>query len=110
MGQVAVTVNGQIYHIACDDGQEEHLRKLALFVDGRVGELAAAVGQVGDRQLLVMTGLLLADELSELRRQLTEVQSRASDTATRVGENVLAGEIEDLATRIEAVAQRLERI
>ncbi|HUC62484.1 MAG TPA: cell division protein ZapA, partial [Alphaproteobacteria bacterium] len=47
MAQVTVTINNRGYQIACDDGQEQHLVKLAGYVDKRVGELTAAMGQIG---------------------------------------------------------------
>ena len=65
MALVTVTINGRDYEIACDDGQEAHLSRLGTYVDKRIGELVAAVGQVGGARLLVMASLLLADELSD---------------------------------------------
>ncbi len=52
MAQVTVTINSRKYQIACEDGQEAHLTRLSNYVDKRLGELVAAVGQVGDAQLL----------------------------------------------------------
>ena len=48
MVQVTVTINGRDYQVACDDGQEAHLTRLGSYVDNRMGELSAAVGQIGD--------------------------------------------------------------
>ena len=45
MAQVEVTVNGRAYQIACDDGEEEHLLSLVDYIDRKVSDLAAAVGQ-----------------------------------------------------------------
>ncbi len=109
MGQVAVTVNSHSYQITCDDGQEDHLRALAGLVDARVGELVASVGQVGDMRLLVMTSLLLADEVSEVKDNLLalrEEEAKASEKA-QLDEAVLAAGIETLAERIEAIADNL---
>ena len=47
MPLVNVMVNGRAYTIACDDGEEDHLRELAEHVDGKVRELLESVGQVG---------------------------------------------------------------
>jgi len=92
MAQVTVTINGRGYQIACDDGQEAHLSRLAGYLDDKVGELTEAVGQIGDTQLLVMAGLLVADELSDMR----EVEG---DVADRL--DALAARIEDIAGRLE---------
>src|SRR5215472_756538 len=54
MSQVAVTVNGRPYKITCDDGQEPRIRRLAQYVDGRVGEFVKGIGQVGEARLLLL--------------------------------------------------------
>ena len=62
MGEVTITVNGRPYRMACEDGQEPHLRGLGADLANRVQELAGQVGKVGDAQLLVMAALIAADE------------------------------------------------
>lgn len=105
MAQVSVTINGRIYQIACDDGQEANLTRLANYVDKRVGELVAAVGQVGDDRLLVMASLLVADELSAAATRLDGL-----DDSNRLrDEGSLISNIDNLAERIEHIAQRLEQ-
>jgi len=103
MAQIDVTVNGRSYSIACDDGQEDHLRDLAAYVDKRVQELVASLGQVGDLKLLVMASLLIADELSEAFAAI-EQQATAETT---VDDTALAEMVENIADRIERVAAKL---
>jgi len=101
MAQVEVTVNGRSYRIACDDGQEDHLTELATFVDGKVAELVAAVGQVGDARLLVMASLLIADELSETYGALRAGEGAANIEARQAElTNRLADRIEHIAARL----------
>lgn len=110
MAQVSVTINGRAYQIACDDGQEEHLRQLAGYIDRRVAELVAAMGQIGDMRLLVMVSLLIADELSEVKRQLDDSRKTSEDarsTASKADAQA-ASALESVAARIEDIAARLE--
>lgn len=71
MGQINVTIHNRTYQVACEDGQELHVQKLAGYIDRRVSELAAKsgvpgpAGQVTESRLLVMAALLIADELGE---------------------------------------------
>ena len=71
MGQITVTIHNRAYQVACEDGQELHVQKLAAYIDRRVAELAAKsgvpgpAGQVTESRLLVMAALLIADELGE---------------------------------------------
>jgi cell division protein ZapA len=108
MAQVAVTINGRKYDIACDDGQEAHLSRLAQYIDKRVDELIAAVGQVGDARLLVMASLLVADELSEVYTELDTLRNDKRSPNSNAAA-VAIGDLDRLASRIEGIADRLER-
>lgn len=107
MAQVTLTVNGRSYEVACDDGQEDHLLELARMVDGRVRDLAASVGAVGEPRLLVMTSLLIADELHEARRGLEAARS-GGGSAAGGSEPAAAEALEGCAERLERIAARLE--
>lgn len=65
MGQLNLEINGRTYEVACDDGQEEHLTELAGYVAKQAEDLAVSLGQVADSRLLLMTSLVIADELGE---------------------------------------------
>ncbi|MGE0735914.1 MAG: cell division protein ZapA [Alphaproteobacteria bacterium] len=104
MAEVVVSVNKRNYSVACDDGQEPHLRKLAAALDKRVEQLAEQMGQIGDQRLLLMAGLLLADELYELESQLHRATAALEhDAAGREAAGITA-----LAERVEALAARVE--
>ena len=107
MAQVTVVINNRKYDIACDDGQEKHLTNLAQYVDGKVSDLVASVGQVGDSRLLVMTSLLVADELSDVyseRGKIDEVKADKSNTM------LSTTDLESITSRIQTIADKLEAI
>lgn len=117
MPLVNVMVNGRAYTIACDEGEQEHLKSLAAEVDAKVQELLASVGQVGDQRLVLMSALLLADELHAARTQLeTAKQELASERAAReeasgrmVESEALAADVlENAVKRIEDIAAKLK--
>lgn len=109
MARVSVTINGRKYPIACEDGQEAHLSRLAAYVDRRISELVASVGQVGDTQLLVMVSLLVADELSDAYSEIETLQASGPGGGARVeAEENLGTAMESLADRIERIADRLK--
>lgn len=105
MAQVEVTINNRSYRIACDDGQDQHLTQLADYIDARIQELVATVGQVGDARLLVMASLLIADELSETLDTLHSKESKPDNSPTV---DHVAQSMESLADRIERIAEQLE--
>jgi cell division protein ZapA len=109
MAQVVVTVNGRAYTLGCDDGEEEHVLHLGKYIDTRLAELIAHVGQVGEARLLLMVSLVLSDELLNTQDQTRKLrgevdQLRQSLLNWRDDEesvNRLIGRLEDIATQLE---------
>ena len=118
MPQVSVTINGRQYRMACDDGQEHHLARLAHELDQRIARLRTNFGEIGDMRLTVMAALLLADELAEtdqrIRRfeeELASLQNArqiATDRAHKT-EAAIVVAFNAAAERIEKVAKALNQ-
>ena len=107
MAKVTLTINRRNYDISCDNGEEVQLTRLADYVNRRVDELVAKIGQVGDARLLVMVCLLLADELSEVYTELDAVKEKNINK----GHNTVAeSDLELMVARIESIAEKLEEI
>ena len=103
MGLVDVTVNGRAHTVQCDNGQETRLKRLAQYVDGRVRELAGANGQLGDLRLLVLTSLIISDELSDAYDEIKRLRTSLADTS-KSGEQKLSDELQRVAEQIERLA------
>ena len=110
MSDVTLTINRRAYKVACEDGQEDHLRGLGRLVEERVRELIESMGQVGDQRLLVMASLLFADDAKGAQEALKEAQKKVDSLrAGKKAEDEAAGAIEELAARIEALAGAIEK-
>jgi len=106
MAQVSIEVNGRPYQVGCEDGQEQHLRELALIFDRQVRQVSQEMGQLGDTRLLLMGALLLADELADARNRLAAQQAdiaRLQSSQSRT-ENRAVLALENAAKRIEKLA------
>ena len=105
MAQVDVSVNGQSYRIACEDGQEDRLVDLAAIVDEKVLGLVNQIGQVGSNRLLVMAALVIADELVDLKNEAGSSQELEDNTNQQ--DTVLA--LQEITKRIENIADQVEQ-
>ncbi len=105
MAQVDVSVNGQSYRIACEDGQEDRLVDLAAMVDEKVIELVNQIGQVGSNRLLVMAALIIADELVDLKNEVGS--SRELEDKIKQEDMVLT--LQEITKRIENIADEVEQ-
>lgn len=107
MGQVSITIRGRAYQIACDDGQEAHLARLGRYLDQRAEQLAAAGGSINDSLLLVMTALVVADELSDTLGELESLRGGGAQNARAEAENEVVAALDQIAARIERIAAGL---
>jgi cell division protein ZapA len=116
MPQINVTINGRQFRMACEDGQEDHLTRLARELDARIDGLRGKFGEIGDTRLTVMAALTIADELGEmasrLRRledELMSVQEAQATSTDRheTGQAAAAALLNAAAERIESVTKKL---
>jgi len=109
MPLVNVMVNGRAYTIACDDGEEAHLKELAAHVDEKAREVLASVGQVGDARMLLMAALLIADEQHELsgKAQSSSAGDKSLHLRAEQAESAAADALESATKKLQDIAARL---
>ena len=116
MPQVAVTINGKTYRMACDEGQENHLSELARKLDGYVGHLKGSFGEIGDQRLTIMAGIMVVDELSELKNKVRSMEADLENLRSSRDQALLSGDtrekemlsgLGDAAERLENLARKL---
>lgn len=121
MRRVDFTLNGRSHSLNCEDGQEKRVADLAAYIDARMREITGGAGG-NDVQNLLVTCMVLADELQEAR---AEVQRRgnvvtlpslsqpsapaAAPVSRQTDDAVVIAAVDGLAKRIEDIAARLER-
>jgi cell division protein ZapA len=118
MAQVNVIINGRQFRMACEDGQEERLTKLAESLDQRIDKLRASFGEIGDTKLTVMAALTLADELTEAAGKLARIEPElaslqdvrivSADRANATQAAIVAA-LNAAAERIETLTRRLNQ-
>jgi len=116
MAQVNVTINGKVYRMACDDGQEAHLESLAARLNSTIDQLRGSFGEIGDQRLTVMAAITMGDELAEAHRRIRRLEAELAainETKTAVigrfeeAEAGFARAIDHVAGRIEGLTQKL---
>ncbi|MDP2206601.1 MAG: cell division protein ZapA [Alphaproteobacteria bacterium] len=123
MAEVNISINGRIHEISCDSGQEGRVVDLASYIDQRLQQIARSGAAYNDAHLLVLTSLVLADELFETREKLAAVSAApaAAPAKGRKGEalaetpaanpedeKAMAQLLEKLAKRIDGIASRVQ--
>ena len=109
MARVDITLGGRHYPIACDDGQEDRVRRIAAYIDKKITTMGSLAGAT-DTHILVMASLMLGDELFDAHSRLETARTEnTGDEAGGVEEEAVASSISHLANRLESIAARLEQ-
>ena len=118
MAHVSVTINGRQYRMACEDGQENHLVKLAKNLDERIVELRGKFGQIGDARLIVMAAITVADDLAEMGKRIRGLQDElaalqdarvVSADRMQATHAAIVAAFNSAAERIEGIARKLNQ-
>ena len=111
MAQVTIKLNGYSYTVGCEDGQEQHLTAMAAQVENRIESIKALGGSSGEARVLVLTALLMADEIHDLRIEMDGLRSAHAAPAARGGKGdaEMNRRVTRLAARAEQIAADLDR-
>jgi len=130
MAQVIITINHREYAISCENGEEAHIMKLGRLLDEKATALTQSLGYINENQLLAMVGLLIADELADLKKSIaqnTSVQPNVTESSIQPQPNspipnslteeelnqaddAIAKQINSLGEIIKSVALKLKSI
>jgi cell division protein ZapA len=112
MAQVSVSIDGKVYRMACDEGQEQHLEDLATRFDRYVMHLKSSFGEIGDNRLIVMAGIMVMDELTEQQKKLKGLESEVETLRKTRDEALSKADRNDIAltTVLGEVTERIERL
>ena len=118
MANVNVKFNGKDYLLSCDDGQEESLKELTIFLDKKYTQLKDKLGNIGENKLLLITTIKLIDEYFDLKKRVSEQKLKIEKVSNKFSEiKSLAikykenkdDEINDLNKAVEDLKKEIEK-
>lgn len=118
MAHVTLSIAGRPYQVACGDGQEEQVLELGNELDRRARLLSSVNGAVSEGLLLVLVGLMVADEAVDLRAHATSAEenyehlklnSERETIELRQKVSELELRLVDLKRALDGARQRLEQ-
>jgi cell division protein ZapA len=118
MSHINVTINGRQYRMACEEGQEVRLLKLAENLESRVESLRGKFGEIGDARLTVMAALTACDELLDAANRIRALEEELDELRTtriaaaeraRATQTAVANALNAAAERIEKTTHVLNR-
>jgi len=76
MAQVQITLNGRTYRLSCEDGEQDRFEEISEYVSAKVEEVIDEFGQIGQERILLMTALMLTDELIDACEEIQDTAEK----------------------------------
>ena len=81
MANVNIKFNGKDFLLSCEDGQEEHLEELTLYLNEKFSDLKNTLGNIGENKLLLITSISVLDEYYETKKKI-DIQKKEINKIT----------------------------
>lgn len=108
MPQLKIMINDKGYDVACEEGQEKRLTEVADLLSEKVDQLAESLGQIGDTRLMLMAGLLIADDLYDTQDELRQAKATGGNGSLNDARAYVGQVFEEVTARMEGLIETLE--
>jgi len=92
MVNVTIRFNDKDYILSCEQGQEQELEKLAVYLNQKFTRLKEDLGNIGENKLLLISSIQVIDELFAIKNLLEKMRNQNKDLIQKFKE------IKNLAT------------
>ena len=86
MANVNIKFNGKEFLLSCDDGQEEHLEELTLYLNNKFNDLKNSLGNIGENKLLLIASIKVMDEYFETKKKIEEQKNELNNITKKFKE------------------------
>ena len=112
MAEITISVNSRPFQVVCRDGEEAQVTQLAEDFAARVATIKKGNEKAGDSHFMVLTGLMLCNDIRDLKHELVAVRrDMAEASKSRDALSARVDEIEDvLSLALNSAAEKIEAI
>ena len=86
MANVNIKFNGKEFLLSCEDGQEEHLEELSVYLNNKFNDLKNSLGNIGENKLLLITSIKIMDEYFETKKKIDNQKKELNKITERFKE------------------------
>ena len=86
MANVNIKFNGKEFLLSCDDGQEDHLEELSLYLNNKFNDLKNSLGNIGENKLMLITSIKVMDEYFETKKKIEKQKVELNNITERFKE------------------------
>ena len=115
MPVLRININGRYYDITCEKNKEKYVLELSKYFDEKIKNLSSKLKNVDHSRLLVLTGILLSEELNNFMKDKSKVDNpygtnyklQVEDLKKKQSEvsSIVKNKIDKLISRIQSLTK-----
>ena len=115
MPVLRININGRYYDITCEKNKEKYVLELSKYFDEKVKNLSSKLKNIDHSRLLVLTGILLSEELNNFMKDKSKVDNpygtnyklQVEDLKKKQSEasSIVKNKIDKLISRIQSLTK-----
>ena len=86
MANVNIKFNGKEFLLSCENGQEEHLKELSIYLNEKFNNLKSSLGNIGENKLLLITSITIMDEYFETKKKIDQRSNELKELTAKFKE------------------------
>ena len=86
MANVNIKFNGKEFLLSCEDGQEDHLEELSIYLNEKFNSLKTSLGNIGENKLLLITSIKIMDEYFETKKNIDKKSNELKELTLKFKE------------------------
>ncbi len=117
MPTIRFSIGTQSFTLACEDGEEGHIRLLEKSVNNRFESMQRTFGSAGNQLVMAVTMLMMEEDLQKAKERgdspvLVEQSMAAKPEINekQLREHIRREVLEELTSRLETLAENLENV
>lgn len=110
MAEVTLTVNDKSFNLACADGDEKRLQKLASYVDERLHAIMESGVVRKESDLMALTAIVLADELFDAQNAISNDNGQDAEDYNEKLSAALQEQEAEYAAQVEALTETVRKL
>ena len=118
MIELELSIGGRIFSVACENGEQEKVRRAAAVINEEADSIQSQLGRLPEAKMLLLSALMVADRLVDLEYDSKALQERSEETSTLNNKNqelqqqnsVLQNDYQILEKFVEKILSKLEMV
>ena len=116
MPEVAINIGDKKFTVTCKPGEESALEAAASLLNDEAAFLVSEIGQLSEQKLLLMSGLMLADKMTNQSEKLGKSEKALEEALAKVkameenGNSQQTPILDDLLEELMTITEKAEQL